>query len=472
MTPELPTRITRRQLLGAVGAGAIGLAAAGPSEAAEDLVRPTPQQLAWQEAGLTMFVHFGMNTFTNREWGEGTEEPRLFNPTNLDCRQWARVASSNGFRFLILTAKHHDGFCLWPTAETEHCVRNSPWRDGHGDVVAEAAAACKEFGLKFGVYVSPWDRHDHRYGDSPAYNTHFCAQLTELLTRYGDIAEVWFDGACGEGPNGKKQVYDWPSFYKVVRKHQPHALIAVCGPDIRWVGNEDGFAHDTEWCTHDADPSLHSAGAKTVWWPSECDVSIRPGWFYHPNEDAQVKTVAQLMDIYYRSVGHNSVLLLNVPPNPEGRFSNADVTRLREFRQAREATFRNDFLRGTRAVASSASPGAPATAALDGRTQTAWSPKRDALPATLEVTLPRPATVNVTLLEEQIAFGQHVEEYTIDAMVDGAWKRIVNGTTIGHRKLDRFEPIRAERIRLTIAHSRNVPRIRAFGAYDAPAYAG
>jgi len=249
-------------------------------------VRPTPQQVAWQEAELTMFLQFGMNTFTDREWGEGNEDPKQFDPKALDARQWATVAKEAGFKYVILTAKHHDGFCLWPSQYTEHSVKNSPYKGGKGDVVREFADACRASGLKMGLYLSPWDRHEPSYGDSPAYNRHYVAQLTELLTQYGDVAEVWFDGANGEGPNGKKQEYDWPAFYGTIRKLQPKALIAISGPDVRWVGNEDGVARETEWSIQDANPTFHpDARGGKVWWPAECDTSIRPGWFWHRAED-------------------------------------------------------------------------------------------------------------------------------------------------------------------------------------------
>ncbi|MFH1943331.1 MAG: alpha-L-fucosidase, partial [bacterium] len=251
---------------------------------------PSPCQLTWHELEYCAFIHFNMNTFTDREWGDGTEDPEQFKPTELDCRQWARVCKEAGMKGIILTAKHHDGFCLWPSKFTEHTVKNSPWREGKGDVLRELSEACREFGLKFGVYLSPWDRREPSYGDSPRYNQHFKNQLTEVLTQYGDIFEVWFDGACGEGPNGKRQVYDWPGFIDVVRKHQPGAVIfSDGGPDVRWVGNENGFANPTNWSLLRRDevypgyPDYHELTSGhadgTHWVPAECDVSIRPSWY-------------------------------------------------------------------------------------------------------------------------------------------------------------------------------------------------
>ena len=284
---------------------------------------PTPQQLAWQRHELIAFAHFGINTFTDREWGDGKEDPGLFNPTDFDARQWAAALHAAGVKLLILTAKHHDGFCLWPSRFTEHSVKNSPWRNGQGDVVREVVDALREREIRVGLYLSPWDRNQPWYGDSPKYNEYFRNQLGELLGNYGVIDEVWFDGACGEGPNGKKQEYDWTSYYALVRERQPAALIAICGPDIRWVGNESGVARENESSVVQRDGHL-------AWHPAECDVSIRPGWFYHPAEDAKVKSLPTLVDIYFKSVGRNSVLLLNIPPDRRGRIADADVVRLQE----------------------------------------------------------------------------------------------------------------------------------------------
>lgn len=265
-------------------------------------VRPSPQQLAWQELEFTCFVHFGMNTFTGREWGDGKEDPKLFNPTAFDARQWARACNDAGMKLLILTCKHHDGFCLWPSKHTEHSVKNSPWKGGKGDVVREVSEACREAGLKFGVYLSPWDRNAKTYG-SDAYNDVYKKQLAELLADYGPVTEVWWDGACGEGPNGKRQVYDWDGYVRVVRELAPQAVIFGMGPDVRWVGNESGLARESEWSVlpkrgpgdqtaKDLGHRKYLAGAEElVWYPAECDVSIRPGWFYHADQDDKVKTL-------------------------------------------------------------------------------------------------------------------------------------------------------------------------------------
>ncbi len=428
--------------------------------------KPTPQQLAWQEAELSLFLHFGMNTFTDREWGEGNEDPQLFNPSQLDAAQWVQMAKECGFRYLILTAKHHDGFCLWQTRYTEHSVKNSPWRMGKGDVMREFARACHSAGLKVGFYLSPWDRHERTYGDSPAYNRYFINQLTELLTQYGEVAEVWFDGACGEGPNGRRQEYDWQGYYEVVRKHQPKALIAICGPDIRWVGNEDGYAAETEWSVQDAVPAFHGNVTGKVWWPAECDVSIRPGWFYHQHEDDKVKTLSHLLDIYFKSVGRNSVLLLNVPPDRRGLLPDPDVARLREWRAALNRIFASDLARRRTARASSALRGHEASRALDGSKDTYWVPRE--MPASLEVDLRKPTTFNIVELKEYIADGQHVEEYSIEALTTAGWQEVKRGTTIGHRKLDRIAPVTATRVRVNLLKARATPLLRAFGLYHAP----
>ncbi|MDE5806459.1 MAG: alpha-L-fucosidase, partial [Paramuribaculum sp.] len=331
-------------------------------------VVPTPQQLAWQQRPLTAFLHFGMNTFTNREWGDGKESPELFNPKLLDTDQWVRTLKDAGFEMVILTAKHHDGFCLWPTATTSHSVASSPWRDGKGDVVADLRRSCDKYGMKLGLYLSPWDRNAQCYG-SEAYNDLFVAQLTELLTNYGKVDEVWFDGACGEGPNGKKQVYDWLRFRDTMRDLQPDAVLAITGDDVRWVGNEGGRGRETEWSVtplvpkvyafadsvnkaldmNEMSPSLGgrdvvSRASQVFWWPAEVDVSIRPGWFYHETE--QPHPMSRMARIYLESVGRNATLLLNIPPDTDGLISPADCQRLAEFHNWIQTNFQTKQLPG------------------------------------------------------------------------------------------------------------------------------
>ena len=306
-----------------------------------------PQQLRWQRAEMTLFLHFGVNTFTDREWGDGTEDPDIFNPTNLDCRQWVREARAARFGMMILTAKHHDGFCLWPSRFTDHCVRSSKWQNGKGDVLREFVDACRDAKMPAAFYLSPWDRHDPSYGDSPRYNEHFINQLTELLTNYGPFAEVWFDGACAEGPNGKKQVYDWQSYYATIRKLEPTALIAICGAGRAVGGQRIGrgpsgrIERERRW----ASTGTRRNRQGLIIPPSAMSRS-GPGWFYHASQDVKVKSVEHLLDIYFKSVGRNSVLLLNVPPDREGRFSKFDVQRLAELRTALDEIFKTDLCAG------------------------------------------------------------------------------------------------------------------------------
>jgi alpha-L-fucosidase len=443
-------------------------------------VVPSDNQLSWQGREFTAFAHFGMNTFTDREWGDGQESPALFNPTDFDARQWVRVFKDAGMKMLIVTAKHHDGFCLWPTATTAHSVKASPWRNGEGDVVAEVSRACKEAGLAFGVYVSPWDRHEPSYGDSPRYNEFFRTQLRELLTRYGEIAEVWFDGANGEGPNGKRQVYDWPSYYRVVRELQPKAVIFGMAPDVRWVGTESGYGRETEWSViplalRDAAAirpgSLHPlddafvpgdltaadlgsrdairAASVLAWYPAETDVSIRPGWFYHAAQDARVKTPEKLVDIYFSSVGRNGVLLLNVPPDTRGRVSDADEKSLMGMRAILERTFAQTV----------AGPSASRTSPTTGR------------PMTFEVPLGNENVFDVAMLQEDTRQGQRVEAFRLDVCVGEVCREFARGTTIGHKRLLRFPEVRVAagqqrgRVRLTIEQSRGTPVVSAIGVY-------
>ena len=423
--------------------------------------RPTPQQLAWQRAELAMFVHFTVNTFTDREWGDGTEDPRIFNPTRLDARQWARTARTGGFRTMILTAKHHDGFCLWPTETTNHSVRASPWREGRGDVVREFADACRAEGLGVGLYLSPWDRHEPSYGDSPRYNDVYARQLSELLTRYGPIVEVWFDGANGEGPNGKRQTYDWPRVHGLVRTLQPDALMfSDAGPDIRWIGNERGIAGDPNWCT--VDPAAvpypgiggdaviralqHGDPHGSVWRPGEADVSIRPGWFWHTSEDEKVRTAENLVELYCSSVGRNAGLLLNVPPTSEGLFHATDVARIAEFAERLRTMFATNVAAGARRTASDGGK---------GDVKTGW----------VELELAHPATFDMACLQEAIEYGQSVARYSLQAWTGARWTTLARGTTIGHKKLDRFPAVTASRVRLTIDAAVDTPRIADLALY-------
>jgi alpha-L-fucosidase len=447
---------------------------------------PTTQQLRWHRGERSLFLHFGVNTFTDREWGDGKEDPKIFNPAKLDARQWVAAAKAGGFPLLIITAKHHDGFCLWPSKYTDHCVKSSPWRDGKGDVVRELADACRAEGLRLGVYLSPWDRHEKSYGDSPKYNDYYCNQLTELLTNYGEIDEVWFDGACAEGPNGKRQVYDWPRYHALVHKLQPSAVMfSDAGPEVRWIGNEQGTAGDPNWAT--VDPAVwlspgkaadgfreplqalqHGNMGGTVWRPGESDVSIRPGWFWHKKEDEKVRSLDNLVDLYFKSVGRNSVLLLNVPPNSDGLLADSDVRRLAEFNSRLGEIFKTDLARGKKCIASNTrgddAAFAPANA-VDGNPQSYWATDDATTSAWLEVDLGRPTSFSIACIQEAIQLGQRVAEYHIDCWDGAGWRTIVKGTTIGHKKLDRFTPVTAQRVRLVIDKSLACPTIQAFALY-------
>lgn len=431
---------------------------------------PTPQQLAWQQMELTAFLHFGINTFTGREWGDGTEDPALFNPSQLDAEQWVRTLKDAGFKMVLLTAKHHDGFCLWPTKTTTHSVASSSWKNGKGDVVKELRDACDKYGMKFGVYLSPWDRNASCYGDSPKYNQFFIQQLTELLTNYGEVHEVWFDGANGEGPNGKKQVYDWDAFYKTIQKLQPKAVMAIMGDDVRWVGNEKGIGRETEWNATVLTPGIYARseennkrlgvfskaedlGSRDIlknatelfWYPSEVDVSIRPGWFYHKEEDNKVKSLKHLADIYFQSVGYNSVLLLNIPPDRRGLINEADVTRLKEFAEYRKQAFADDRVKEGQKLWEAISNGERTYKLKSG------------------------SEINVVMLQEDIARGQRVEAFSVEAQTADGWKEIAQGTTVGYKRLLRFPDVKANQLRIKIKSCRltaNISRVAAF--YVAP----
>ena len=429
---------------------------------------PTPQQLEWQQMELTAFLHFGINTFTGREWGDGKENPALFNPTDFDAEQWVRSLKEAGFKMAILTAKHHDGFCLWPTKTTGHSVAASPWKDGKGDVVRELRDACDKYGIKFGVYLSPWDRNASCYGDSPKYNEFFIEQLTELLTNYGEVHEVWFDGANGEGPNGKKQEYDWTAILPTIRRLQPRAVTAIMGDDVRWVGNERGLGRETEWSATVLTPGTYARceeqnkalGVKATskdlggrdmlvnakelfWYPSEVDVSIRPGWFYHQQEDNQVKSLKHLTDIYFKSVGYNSVLLLNIPPDQRGRISDADVNRLKEFADYRKEIFTDNRVKG----------GLKAWTARPGDTRVyQLKPKSE---------------INVVMLREDISKGQRMEAFTVEALTADGWKEIAKGTTVGYKRLIRIPAVEARQLRVKVDACRLAANISEGAAYYA-----
>ena len=414
---------------------------------------PSEAQLRWQEMEYNMFVHFGPNTFTGLKWGQGSETEDIFHPTALDCRQWAATAKAAGMKGIIITAKHHDGFCLWPNPESLHTVARSSWRGGQGDVLKDLSEACREYGLKFGVYISPWDRNDPAYG-SPAYNEKYIRTLQSVHDgRYGPVFEQWFDGACGEGPNGKRQEYDWPAFHEAVWALSPDAILfSDVGPGCRWMGNERGVAGETNWSRLDVAGFTPGAGAPPrdtlargnvfgkQWIPGEIDVSIRPGWFWRESENAQVKSVEQLADIWLTSVGRNALLLLNVPPDTRGRIHEIDSTRLMDFRAWREKVLGVNLA---------------ADAGIRKRARgSIW-----------EMTLPEARTVNYVQLQEEIALGQRISGFRVEAEDAGGWRTIAEGTTIGYKRILPVATVTARKVRVTITASLARPVLKDIALY-------
>ena len=417
--------------------------------------QPTPEQLAWQDLELGVFCHFGTNTFLDLEWGDGTAAPDVFDPAEFDARQWVAAAQQAGFRYLVVTAKHHDGFCLWPTQQTDYCVRSSRWRGGQGDVIREVAAACHEAGIKLGIYLSPWDRHEPSYGDNAAYDRFYMAQMTELLTNYGEVAVWWADGAGGEG-----HAYDWEAYYRHLKSLQPHCVWTIAGvADIRWVGNEDGFAPDPMW-------NVVDVGGQPYWWPAECDARIRGNWFWHAGDADSLKSVEYLLGMHHGSVGHGTNLLLNVAPDNRGLLPERDVQRLLEFGGALRAIYGRNVLAGGTVRAHPS--GGDQAAAVDGRLDTYWLAPRPDREAWLEVRLPRPATFDRVVLQEAIQLGQRVREYTVAVRDGTGWREVCRGTSIGHKKIDVLAgPVTAQGVRLLLKAA-DAPAIREFAAYLAP----
>ena len=461
-------------------------------------VVPSPRQLAFQQLEFYAFIHFTVNTFTGKEWGDGTESPAIFAPGKLDAKQWVTAVKSAGMTGLILTCKHHDGFCLWPSRHTAHSVASSPFRDGSGDVVREVSEACRESGIRFGIYLSPWDRNSPVYGQGEAYDDYFVAQLTELLTDYGDVFSVWFDGACGEGPNGKRQVYDWERYYQTIRRLQPDACINVCGPDIRWCGNEAGDTRPSEWSvvparTRDTERiaensqqqddeafrqrAIHAwdqdLGSRErlrdepdlVWYPAEVNTSIRPGWFYHAEEDEQVKSLEALLHVYFNSVGGNATFLLNLPPTPEGLIHETDCARLREMGEYLEEAFRVNLLDKAMLQADSAMPGHTIERSrMDG--YEAWFQTADGMnAATIEMAWEKPQQIRYVVLKENIQLSQRIEAFSIDVREAEAWRTVFEGTVVGYKRIVCMENVRTDRLRLRITDARVAPTLAFIGVY-------
>jgi alpha-L-fucosidase len=476
-------------------------------------VIPSPQQLAWQHLELTSFIHFGMNTFTDREWGTGTEDPSLFNPTQLDARQWMRAFKSAGMKEAVLVVKHHDGFVLYPSRYTIHSVKYSPWKNGHGDVVREFVNAAHQYGLKVGLYLSPADLYEAQHGRSFAngspsittkiptlvpgddrhpthfytyqlddYNRYYMNQLYELLTQYGPVSEVWFDLASAAG-NGEP--YNWAAWYDLIHHLAPNAVIF--SQNIRWIGNEYGNGRETEWSViplaHDYnvqpsgdlgatdlgsrarlfDPGVHYLG----WYPAGVDVSIRPGWFWHSSQDSQVKTINDLMNLYYNTIGRNDVITLNVPPDRRGLLTDTDVQRLQQFGQWIKQTFQHNLAQGAKATASSVSNNDPKLAAsktVDSNPNTYW---KAADGSTAELTLDMGHTVqfNRVMLGESLAVGQRVEAFEVDSWTGSAWQKTTTATTIGYKRILTFNTVQTQKVRLLIQQARAAPSIATFGLY-------
>ena len=457
-------------------------------------VVPSERQIKWQQLEFTAFLHYGINSFYDREWGTGKEDISVFHPKNLDTDQWCEALKAAEIKACIITAKHHDGFCLWDTAYTDHSVMHTPFKR---DIVAELAKSCKKYGLKFGVYLSPWDRHEESYGKGKEYDDFFCGQLTELLTNYGEIYTVWFDGACGEGKNGKKQIYDWDRYYKVVRSLQPEAVISICGPDVRWCGNEAGECRESEWSVVPA--SLFSQkyiqehsqqedseefrqkglteqtkdlGSREVvkdteeliWYPAEVDVSIRPGWFHHDNEDDKVKSLEVLKEIYLQSVGGNSVLLLNIPPHRDGYITEQDRTRLQELGDF----IRNDFkdnLITSNVTATSTDKGTDAKNIVS-HDESYWKSEDYIDGCRITVDLGQPKEIKYVVLQEQIRLSQRVESFYVEGeLKNGKPKVLYRGTTIGYKRICPIEPIEVSKVHVVFEKFRKSPTLKHMAIY-------
>lgn len=451
----------------------LAIAASGQtSQSKPNLPIPSRSQLAWQRLEYYAFVHFGMNTFTNHEWGEGRAPATDFKPTAFDAEQWARIVRDAGMKGIIITAKHHDGFCLWPSETTEYSVKNSNWRGGKGDVLKDLSAACRKYGLKFGIYISPWDRNHPLYG-TPKYNAVYKQQWHELLSNYGEVFEAWLDGA---NDNSKRMVYDFNGFFGTIRSIQPNAVIfSDAGPDIRWVGNERGIAGETNWSTRDNEgtfPGFADEAALNVgdengasWIPAECDVSIRPGWFYHQEEDAKLKSVEQLMEIWYGSVGRNCNLLLNIGVDRRGLVNEADAARLMEFKKAREAAFAANLV-GRVDASSTRGPRFPASAVNDEKFGTFWMPREGAKTPELTIVLGRESAVDAVVLQENIALGQRVRRFSIAVWDGRGWVNVSRNTTIGYKRIVRFKRAVTTKVRISIDDAKATPAISTIEVYD------
>lgn len=456
-------------------------------------VLPTERQLSWQEMERYCFLHFTVNTFTGLEWGLGGEKESIFNPTNFDAEQIVSTIAKHGFKGAILTCKHHDGFCLWPSKYTEHSVKNSTWKNGKGDVVKEISDACKKYGIKFGIYLSPWDRNSALYG-KPEYITYYRNQLRELLTNYGDVFEVWLDGANGGdgyygGTNEKREIdgntyYDWENTWSIIRKLQPAASIfSDIGPDIRWCGNESGFVKDSCWATYTAHgrngnkPNIGLTNYEEgetgtlngeAWIPAEVDVSIRPGWFYQEKEDAKVRSLKSLKEIYFKSVGNGACWNLNLPPDRTGQINANDIKALDEFQDYLTKSFSKNLLQAVKVTASETRGNAKRFAAsnvLDNNKKTYWAVNDNSKTASLTFQLKTQSTFNCMEIKEFIRLGQRIQSFTIEVEKDGKWNQVFRGSTVGSKKLAKFDDVTASKVRITFSNSLDCPVIESVRLY-------
>jgi alpha-L-fucosidase len=418
-------------------------------------VKPSPQQVAWQDLEIGAIIHFGPNTFMDREWGDGTADPSVFNPTNVDPEQWMRAAKAAGIKYVVFVAKHHDGFCLWPSAHTAYSIKSSPWKAGEGDLVREVATAARKYGLKFGVYLSPWDRHDPTYKDSAAYDTYYLSLLNELAASYGELVEFWLDGAGSAG-----HVYDFDRYVDNLRVYQPNALIFADAAllkygDVRWVGNEDGSAAEDNWNVLDLRGYLRYR-------PAEADTPLRKDhWFWHPNDEASLKSVDELLDTYDKTVGRGAQLMIGLAPDNRGLLPDADVLRLKEFGEAIRSIYAPE-----KNLAALATNAGAFRAAFDSDPDTVWSAPEGSHSATLDLVFAHPVSFDRALTMEWLVNGQNVQKYAIQVMNGTKWKTVYSATTIGHKKIDLFPRVTTRRVRLNILLASGTPRIREFQLFD------
>ena len=463
-------------------------------------VRPDKRQVEFQKVEFYAFIHFTINTYTGKEWGDGTESPEIFMPDHLDAAQWVTAIKDAGMRGLILTCKHHDGFCLWPSRYTRHSVAASPYKGGKGDIVREVADACQAAGIKFGVYLSPWDRNSELYGRGEEYDDYFVNQLTELLTNYGPVFDVWFDGACGEGAGGMRQCYNWERYYKVIRKLQPDACINVCGPDIRWCGNEAGDTRDAEWSvvparlrdtemiadksqqTDDTDFSFRrrtisssdaDLGSREflkdepdlIWYPVEVNTSIRPGWFYHQEEDDKVRSLEELSQIYFHSVGGNGTFLLNIPPNKEGLLAKEDVERLKELGEFLRKAFKRNLVEEAVLAVDSYKEGFEIENVREPGYGKYFSTREGITSCTIDIEFEEETVIHYLILQENIEMSQRIEGFSVWAETDGNLREVYRGKVVGYKHIAQLKGIRTKFLQIKIHDARVCPTVAFLGVF-------